>query len=564
MSKRLFFILFSLILSISVFAKDEPGPEFYKRWTNLPDETLIEMGREYILERMMPDSALVSFSIISNRYHEKMSKEEKLRCASAYNNAGYIYFYYYYDYTKSYSCLLKSLEIAEKEEAYAILSYVYLNLGNMYLTYNSQQYSGNLDKQGQEYYKLAFHEAVKARDWDVMMTIYINMVTQALSMSNIDDVKDEISIFRELAIPNNIPMLKYTQYMNDGIDHLKNKDYAQALEAFKKQLSAIEVTTTPERFVIQSYFNIIQVFTLQAKFDSVIDYIYKIDRLSEIHQMKDIQVSANKELYEQFSKAGDDERASFYKYRYLEKKDSLLNYHKLENVSEMRFLHELKKVDEQVKELDQKRQKQNIILSIVGIGAMVISIFLLVYYRQNKRLYKRNQSLYQKNLEILKSEEQERKQRKAFEHQLKSYKGRLDNPDLTENTQKVKYQNSILNEEDKTVLFNKIQDAMENTEEICSDDFSLERLSAMVDSKPKYVSQVINEMYQKNFSNLLSDYRIKEASKRLADIENYGHLTIESVSASVGFKSRSNFVVAFKRVIGLTPSEYQRIAKDSK
>ena len=315
MSKRLFFILFSLILSISVFAKDEPGPEFYKRWTNLPDETLIEMGREYILERMMPDSALVSFSIISNRYHEKMSKEEKLRCASAYNNAGYIYFYYYYDYTKSYSCLLKSLEIAEKEEAYAILSYVYLNLGNMYLTYNSQQYSGNLDKQGQEYYKLAFHEAVKARDWDVMMTIYINMVTQALSMSNIDDVKDEISIFRELAIPNNIPMLKYTQYMNDGIDHLKNKDYAQALEAFKKQLSAIEVTTTPERFVIQSYFNIIQVFTLQAKFDSVIDYIYKIDRLSEIHQMKDIQVSANKELYEQFSKAGDDERASFYKYR---------------------------------------------------------------------------------------------------------------------------------------------------------------------------------------------------------------------------------------------------------
>ena len=163
----------------------------------------------------------------------------------------------------------------------------------------------------------------------------------------------------------------------------------------------------------------------------------------------------------------------------------MLNLQKLENVSEIRFLHELKKVDEQVKELDQKRQKQNIILSIVGIGAMVISIFLLVYYRQNKRLYKRNQSLYQKNLEILKSEEQERKQRKAFEHQLKSYKGRLDNPDLTENTQKVKYQNSILNEEDKTVLFNKIQDAMENTEEICSDDFSLERLSAMVDSNTK-------------------------------------------------------------------------------
>ena len=91
---KLFHIFFFIIISATVFAKDEPNPEFYKRWTGLSDETLIEMGREYILENIMPDSALVCFTIITNRYSPKMNKEEKLRCASAFNNAGYIYFYY--------------------------------------------------------------------------------------------------------------------------------------------------------------------------------------------------------------------------------------------------------------------------------------------------------------------------------------------------------------------------------------------------------------------------------------------------------------------------------------
>jgi AraC-like DNA-binding protein len=35
-----------------------------------------------------------------------------------------------------------------------------------------------------------------------------------------------------------------------------------------------------------------------------------------------------------------------------------------------------------------------------------------------------------------------------------------------------------------------------------------------------------------------------------------------AISQSVGFKSRSAFVTAFKRFTGLTPSEYLRVAKE--
>ena len=80
-------------------------------------------------------------------------------------------------------------------------------------------------------------------------------------------------------------------------------------------------------------------------------------------------------------------------------------------------------------------------------------------------------------------------------------------------------------------------------------------------SKSKYVSQVINEHYGQNFNTFLNSYRIKEACKRRGDLVNYGNFTIEAISESVGFKSRSTFVTSFKRITGLMPSQYQRMAR---
>jgi AraC-like DNA-binding protein len=54
----------------------------------------------------------------------------------------------------------------------------------------------------------------------------------------------------------------------------------------------------------------------------------------------------------------------------------------------------------------------------------------------------------------------------------------------------------------------------------------------------------------------LGKYRIQEACRRMNDHERYGHLTIEAIGHSVGYKSNSSFIAAFKRYTGLKPSEY--------
>lgn len=103
---------------------------------------------------------------------------------------------------------------------------------------------------------------------------------------------------------------------------------------------------------------------------------------------------------------------------------------------------------------------------------------------------------------------------------------------------------------------------MESSDEIFQNGFSLHRLAELVEGNPNYVSQVINEKYHCNFNTLLNEYRIREACKRMNDVQTYDHLTIDAIAASVGIKARSSFIMAFKKFTGMTPSAYQKIAKE--
>lgn len=80
-------------------------------------------------------------------------------------------------------------------------------------------------------------------------------------------------------------------------------------------------------------------------------------------------------------------------------------------------------------------------------------------------------------------------------------------------------------------------------------------------SRPRYVSQAINQEYGSNFNSLLNEYRIKEACRRLGENPDYANMTIEGIAESVGFKSRTSFGALFKSVTGLSPSAYQKMSR---
>lgn len=200
----------------------------------------------------------------------------------------------------------------------------------------------------------------------------------------------------------------------------------------------------------------------------------------------------------------------------------------------------MKKVDEQMQQVRHHQQIERIVSIAVFVIALVIAVFLWIVWHKNRRLSRQNVHLYERTVEMINAEEEEQRRRKSLEEELDKYKRQ-------DGQRKEKYQYNNLGEADKSQLNEQILAVMENSPEIYSPDFTAEQLARMVGSKYKYVSQVINEIYGRNFSTFLNEYRIKEACRRIGDREHYGNLTTEAIAHGVGFKSRTTFIASFKK-----------------
>ena len=99
-----------------------------------------------------------------------------------------------------------------------------------------------------------------------------------------------------------------------------------------------------------------------------------------------------------------------------------------------------------------------------------------------------------------------------------------------------------------------IQDFLIESKSYLKPEYTVLDLSNDLNFSPTEVSCAINNELRKNFSQLITDYRI-EASKTIL-LEKYNLLTIEYIAELAGFKSRASFYRAFKDRIGITPSEY--------
>jgi len=84
---------------------------------------------------------------------------------------------------------------------------------------------------------------------------------------------------------------------------------------------------------------------------------------------------------------------------------------------------------------------------------------------------------------------------------------------------------------------------------------NIQELSNKLNTNNKYLSTLINQEFQMNFVSFVNSYRIAEAKKLLLDSSKY-NLTIEAIGNESGFKSKSAFNVAFKKVTELTPSAF--------
>ncbi|WP_460219766.1 helix-turn-helix domain-containing protein [Psychroserpens sp. MEBiC05023] len=67
-------------------------------------------------------------------------------------------------------------------------------------------------------------------------------------------------------------------------------------------------------------------------------------------------------------------------------------------------------------------------------------------------------------------------------------------------------------------------------------------------------SQLLNDNLGKNFALFVNEYRIEAAKSML---KNNTNLTLEAIGYECGFNSKSTFFTTFKKLVGMTPSQFK-------
>lgn len=120
---------------------------------------------------------------------------------------------------------------------------------------------------------------------------------------------------------------------------------------------------------------------------------------------------------------------------------------------------------------------------------------------------------------------------------------------------KPKYESSPLNKQLSLDLAAKLKMVMQDSEPHKNNELKLSDLAQLVGISPYYLSQIINEQYQKNFYDFVNEYRARSAAELLMTSQNSN---VSQIAFNSGFNNRVSFNNAFKKYIGMTPSQYRR------
>ena len=119
-----------------------------------------------------------------------------------------------------------------------------------------------------------------------------------------------------------------------------------------------------------------------------------------------------------------------------------------------------------------------------------------------------------------------------------------------------KYVKSSLTNEIQENTLEKLQSLMQTEKPFLSSTFSLPILAKKLAVSQHHLSQILNESLGQSFFDFTAQHRIEEAKLLLKNQEN-AHLKIEEIAEMVGYNSKSAFNTAFKKITGMTPSEFK-------
>lgn len=445
------------------------------------------------------------------------------------------------DYNTGLSKLLEYIKVEEQlaKKDTATLLDAYYNVGGVYSVYSDFA-------QAYEVYNRGYGLSVEAGDVEMQFKLLNNMIGSSCNLKEAG---------RAARLNERVRRLKgvdkgrqaYYYYFNKGFIAGSRGDNA---DKARNMLTAIRIVgkfRLPGEMKVYAYSELYLCYEEMGRLDLALASLMKYDSLAHLMNQAYLYVDCYKGMMRIYTKMGDKENALFYQNKYFEYTDSLLNLNEYSKIKTDYLAGEKQRREAMINNLKKTNTLQSIIMVMLALLITLSVAAVVVFYRQRQKLHSANLALFRRNTELL---DIERKYRMSLEQAEKAAEAdaREDAGDRP----------AAAPEHD--LLVKKIIEVMADEGTYCNPEFGLTMLAHLAGSNTNYVSQAINTTFGKNFRTFVNEYRIKLAMKRMMDIADYGHYSIQGISESVGYKSASNFITAFKKFTGMTPSLYQKLS----
>lgn len=118
------------------------------------------------------------------------------------------------------------------------------------------------------------------------------------------------------------------------------------------------------------------------------------------------------------------------------------------------------------------------------------------------------------------------------------------------------YARSGLSRERTAELMAALDELMRSEKPYLEDDLTLPLLAERLGVAPQLLSQLLNQTLGSSFHDYIADHRVRDVMRCLHD-PAFDQQTILQIATDAGFRSKSAFHDAFKRITGTTPGRYR-------
>ena len=555
-------LLFSAACLSYASEKEINYSDFYQKYGKLTPSELCVRGYD-CLKTDDVATAQAFFNLAAGMWNDDLPFNDKVNCIISMNNIGSFLIFHYHNPQQAYPWLAKALELSKKENAPTILPVIYDNLAKIHDDFGDITRSTAM-------YKEAYNLSEGRTDRITINKIFNDLASTALFNNRLDSVRPQIESHAKLPADSSV-LSPYSARLAEALlNILDNKPY-EAARILTQATNLVKSDIDQSHYLVVHYIMSAHALMLAGNQDNAIDILRQAEKVigeSDIIYMLPKVYSSLEQCYRN---NGDITQANHFRLRKLEIRDSLYDAGSFSKIKELESAHEIDKLNKGIAEANIRHSHRMTLIRILVVGIVIIIALLVFLAIKNHSLDTRNKIL------VLKNEDANERQR--IDHQLRlDYEERIEklkalipdtlNPDssgqpIPQPAPARDRQTVPLTKEEIMEIIRRIKNVTEESQEVFSSDFTLDRLAEITGCKAAYLSHVINTELKKNFNALIAEARIRKACELLIDDETAQTLTLDAIAEMVGYKSRSHFSAVFKKITGVAPSRYAAIARSS-